>query len=209
MNNNVSLPWHQAVKNNKLLAIIAVSEAVCIVILALAIAVMLPLKEKDPVYVEFSSGGNNFVRITKAGENISSNALLVTYFLRKYVIDRETVDKTTEQVRYARIAASSAPELYKRFQSVYGDEKKGLYYKEGFKRAVTIVRDDALGVGIHQIEIKTADTDGDNRENIKRGEWVITMRYSFAEQKIGFDERLNNPIGLLVTEYTITARKKS
>jgi len=211
-----SLPWQQAIRNNRLLTIVVTVESACIVILGIAIAIMLPLKEKIPVYVEFSSGGNNFVRVSKAGEELQSNLLLLSFFLRKYVIDRETIDKTTESVRYARIAAQSSKEIAKQFQDIYGDKNKGLYYKIGFKRSVRIIRDDALVFGkkvlgrdggIHQIEIETADT-MDNFKSVKKTEWVVTLKYVFSAQKdIVFEERFQNPLGIVVMEYTITARK--
>ncbi len=203
-NNNISLPWLQAIRNNKILMIIAISEAVCIVLLVLAIIIMMPLKEKIPVYVEFSSSGNNFVKIAKANEDITSNEILKSYLLCKYVIDRETVDRITEQKRYQNIAASSSSKLYEQFKSVYGDEKTGLYYKEGFKRAVMIIRDYSLAFGVHRVEIQTTDTD--QYSNVKISKWIINIKYKFADQEnIKYDDRFFNPLGLLVTEYTITA----
>ncbi|MBW1615595.1 MAG: hypothetical protein JRJ49_03480 [Deltaproteobacteria bacterium] len=208
MSDNISLPWAQAIKNNWILMIIAISEAVCILLLSIAIIVITPLKTIEPIYVEFSSSGNNFVKIAKANENIQNNDLLLSYFLRRYVIDRETVDKTTEPIRYQRIGASSTKDLYAQFQAIYGNKETSLYYKKGFKRAVAIIRDNKLAKGIHQIEIETTDTDQFN--NIKKADWIITIKYKFVEQKnIAFDDRLLNPAGLLIKEYTITARKKS
>ncbi len=208
MSDNISLPWQQAIKNNRILMIIAVSEAACILLLTIAIIIITPLKTIEPVYVEFSSSGNNFVRIAKANENIQNNDLLLSYFLRRYVIDRETVDKTTEQLRYERVGAYSTEELHAKFKRIYGNKETSLYYKKGFKRAVTIIRDNKLAKGIHQIEIETTDTDQYN--NVKKANWIITIKCEFAGQKnIAFDERLLNPAGLLVKEYTITARKKS
>lgn len=188
--------------------------AVLVVVFALALIGMVawhvthPVKEKEPVYIEFMAAGDNFVRLTAAGEDIRANAVLVAREIRNYVRDRETVDKTTEGDRFPRVMALSGDGVAKRFKEA-NTGNDALWKRPGFKRVVKVTRDTSLGAGIHQVEFTTEDRMAEfpNDPPSVRS-WIATMRYEFKDQKVSHDRGLLNPMGLVFEEYTITMRSQ-
>lgn len=167
-----------------------------------------PIVQKEPVYIEFMAAGDNFVRLSAAGEDIRANAPLVAREIRNYVRDRETVDKTTEGDRFPRVMALSGDQVAKRFKEL-NSTPDALWKRPGFKRTVKVTRDTSLGQGIHQVEFTTEDRMAEypNDPPSVRS-WVATMRYDFKDQKVAYDKGLLNPMGLVFDEYTINMRSQ-
>lgn len=200
-------PWLQAMKTNRLLSGIVVFQLLVIAALGFSISALFPLKEIVPVIVEFQSGGNNFVVLAKAGEELSANLGVITREIRQYVVYRERVDKVTESdIRYPFVFGLSSPEVANTFKEVYGNTESGLFFKKGFKRDVVIKRDTPLARGIHQVSFITIDTI-DGKEGEIKNEWVATIGYKFEEQEVSFEEKLLNPLGMVIEEYTLSRRR--
>ncbi|WP_022669446.1 VirB8/TrbF family protein [Desulfospira joergensenii] len=211
---NPSIPWLQAVTNNRILLFVVVVLGLVVAGQGVALTLLFPLKTIEPVYVEFQHSTNSFVVVERAGRNIRANQALISMFLRSYVSCRETVDKVTEAPRYEHVIAYSNPQVTKVFKELYGNKDKSLYYQEGKKRSVHIISDTPLGANIHQVMMETTDTtDGvdknhDGQADPLRQEWIITMRYAFYDQHVVLDPRKNgvhliNPTGMQIEEYSI------
>lgn len=196
--------YQQALKNNRLLTHLLLGLLGVVIVLVIGIVSLFPLKSKEFHLYEFSNAGNNFIRITKVGEEIKNRPLLIAYFLRAYVQAREPLNKVDETERYAVVRAMSSDKVFAAFRATYGNKSSPLY-KEGFKRGIEITRDGAVDVGIHQIEFKTKDsTDGIKGENTQ--EWFANIAYTFDAQAVSFDQQFFNPIGMVITEYTLSSR---
>lgn len=209
----INAPWIKCGQMVRTLSWLLVVSWVVIVALAVALTTVFPLKTVKTRYVEFESGGNNFVRILPAGQDIRANSALLSVTLRRYVVDRETVDKITEPHRYTVVHAMSNDSVWERFKTVYGNPQTGLYYRKGFKRSIVIVQDSDLGAGVHQVEFLTYDTqDGRPIRTNKAGkpvpgDWIATIAYEYDEQAVDYKDRLLNPTGLIVTQYSLARRK--
>jgi len=204
--------YKQSITNNTLLTRVVMGLSVVVVLLAVAIIMMMPLKEIQLEIVEFYADTNRFVKISKAGDDLTTNEVLIGKLLRTFVKDRETIDKQTESDRYARVFAMSSADLQQKFRSTYGD-KKSLFYRRNFKRSIKIIRDDSLTRGIHQVEFETSDSMDDKpgtSEAIgkpKVNYWVATISYHFESQEKTYEEALFNPVGIIVHEYSLSKRK--
>lgn len=201
----VSLPWLTAQKAARVLAWVVVFQT--LVIAGLTVWHQLnPLTVREPVYVEFQTSGNMVARIERVPESIARSAVVVGSETRRFVVDRETVDRTTESERYPRVYAMSDALLAKQFRDTYGGVNS-LLKRDGFKRAVQVVRDSALGEGIHQVEIVTTDSERPGTSPVVQ-EWIVTMTYEFRTEAKSYEQGLLNPMGFTVIEYTITKRNK-
>lgn len=201
-------PYLQAARNAKIMGRCLLGAFLCIFALCILIAVLLPLKEKEIVVVEFKNGTNNVVVLEKADKNLQANDKLLSSMLRIYVSDRESVDKITEaSIRYPRVRDMSSNEVWMQFHSVYGNAEVGPFFQKGLKRAIQIITDAKLADGIHQIEFQRTDQiDGQPGEAVSK--WVATIRYVFVDRKVTEAEALRNPMGLIVTEYSVKARQE-
>lgn len=201
-------PWIEAAKYLRMLGRGFIVSILLNVALAVAIVCMLPLKEKEIVVVEFKKTGDNVVILEKADRNLQGNQKLISATLRMYVNDRESVDKVTEQaIRYPRVRDMSNDTVWDYFQKAYSNPEVGPFFQKGLKRAIEITSDSRLADGIHQVEFKRIDTlDGQQGEAVTK--WVAVLRYGFSDRKVSEAEALRNPIGLIVTEYSIKARQE-
>lgn len=202
---NIPLAAHiKAVFLVRVLTAIVIAEGILVFGLGISLATLFPLKEKVPVYVEFQSGGNNFVRIARAGEDLTNNQALVALMLRKYVMDRETVNKIDEKQRYAQVFSMSTEGTADTFRKLYGG-KDALVHQPGRKREVIIERDTALDYGISQVAFRTIDTnESKSSQEPVVNKWVATIAYDFYPQLVNIDNKHLNPMGLFVTEYTLS-----
>lgn len=199
----VSLPWLTAQKAARVLGWVVVAQT--LVIAGLAIWHQLnPVTIKEPVYIEFQSSGNTVATIDRVPDSMARSGLVIGAETRRYVVDRETVDRTTETDRYPRIFAMSDSALAKQFREIYGGPVS-LFKRDGFKRAVRVVRDSPLGEGIHQVEIVTSDTERPGFAPVVQ-EWIVTMTYEFRAEAKSYEQGLLNPLGFTVLEYTISKR---
>ena len=173
---------------------------------------LFPLVRTEPMYVEFQSGGNNFVRVVRTDAIQSRLSVLISVALRKYLVDRETIDRITESARYQRVVHQSNDETEVKFRAGYSGKNSFLDI-ESFHRTVMIKRDNALTNDIHQIEFETHDY-YENRDNFAEGgvhrpfvkEWIATMRYRLVDEHVAYDEQHLNPLGLYVVNYDLTQR---
>ncbi|BCT69599.1 type IV secretion system protein [Nitrosospira sp. NRS527] len=198
-----SIPWITAQRAAAMLGWVSIILAAGLVGMVIW-HVTHPVTVTEPVYIEFQTSGNTVARIERISDSITRRAVVVGAESRRFVVDRETVDKVSESVRYPRVFAMSGPELAAAFKDQYGG-KEALLHREGFKREVEVTRDSTLGDGIHQVEIITRDTDKINPTPLVQ-HWVVTLTYEFHEQQKSYEEGLLNPLGFIVREYTIARR---
>lgn len=217
----------QAIRNNVILSWLLLA-LIIVIVAQSAFHQLNPNIIKEPIYVEFRSGSNNFVMVARAGEKVRENNVLVEASIRRYLVDRERVDKVTEELRYRRVMAMSDDRVGEAFRTKYGADNSP-FKTRGQKRNIEIMRAEKLVPGIFQVEYTVEDTFGEsqrsftgNKEeptgdvkhsrfrdaNRTKAEWVATIAYVFREQSVTYDEMLMNPLGLFITNFSLTRRKK-
>lgn len=209
----LNIPWWQALRLNRILALIICGLILVIIALAFALAALAPLKTVETVYVEFQSSGNNFVRLLPAGGDMRNNRALIGYFLRRYVSDREQVDHQTEKdIRYPRVAAMSSRDELSLFKTIYMDKENSPFYTLE-KREIEILLDVPVvdyvsgQTGIHRIDFKTIDRALGKKDPVVQ-EWSATITYAFGAQYVAHEEAILNPAGLYVGKYVVSKRAR-
>lgn len=202
---NASIPWIRAAKLNKILTVCLIGAMACIGALSISMSTLFPLKTTELMILEMKSEDENFVVLHRAGENLRANMPLVGKFLRAYVVDREKVDKVTEQVRYRQVAAMSSKAVKKNFRTFVEDKKISPYLRPNLKRRIENVRDVPIAKGIHKITFERVDTyDHRPGQDPKVTSWEAVIHYKFLDQKVQYSKTRMNPLGLFVIEYTLT-----
>jgi type IV secretory pathway component VirB8 len=179
-----------------------------LMLLTVGVAVsLLPLKTVETRYVEFQTGGNNFVSIADANSDLSANDALISMLLRKYVVDRETINQIDEKERYQAVYAMSTEETATEFKKFYGGDN-ALIYKEGFRRKIVLGPTTRLAKNIVVIDFQTTDTNVQKPEQAPvTKEWQATIKYGFAAQQVKEDQKELNPIGIFVMNYQPSPRR--
>lgn len=200
------LPWVQTSRNNETLRMAFWLSCLVIIVLAAVIAVLIQTRqEKEYVFVEFPQPGNHLVRIAAAGRDISSNEVLTSATIRTYVYERELIDRQTEGERYTRVRAKSSPAVWNSFEKT---QRPLLEKFPGLTRQVIIhsdrrISDNAFDVAysvIDRIDGKVDPTTGKPWE--RRTNFEATITYNFAAQETTYEQRYDNPTGLLIEKWT-------
>lgn len=190
----------------RVLRTVALSELGVIAALVVLIFLLFPLKEKDLIVLDIIDGQDDVVEVHRAGKDVTVNHLLHIAYLRKYIIARETIDKSTEgAIRYPVVKAMSSQKVFQIFQTLI-EHPQSLYHKKGFMRSIAIKRHEIMQPGYAQIEFETTEWIEDDPRKIRRY-FVATLQYTFMAQKTPEKLTLNNPIGLIITTFNASERE--
>jgi len=202
------VPFLRLISMNRVLGWITFGLIGAIIALVIGILSLFPLKEKELVIVQLDPANNSRYILAKANEALQSNEALISSMIRTYVNDRETVDKITEADRYARVQAMSKDTVFRAFETVYANKDISPLFQEGLKRSIQITNDRALAEGIHQVEFTRVDTHERTPSPQVATKWVAMLKYGFADRKGTIEDKLLNPLGLFVVEYSLTKRQE-
>jgi type IV secretory pathway component VirB8 len=194
--------------NNILLTRVVATLTIIVIAEAIAIISLFPLKDTKVKVVEFIDGASNFVRVTEPSATIQGDAILIDYFVKKYIVDRESWDHITEEERLPYIRAVSSDKVWNDMRALFTNPKSP-HMRNDFKRAVRILRVSSVTQSIRQVEFETTDTygAGNTSQRAETAIWIATLKMSFAARSSTYDEADLNPLGLVVEEYSIAKRK--
>ena len=183
---------------------------------AIGYHLLLPLKKIEPVYIALDMSSKDFVYKMIPLETLEGRESLAKYFLRNYVVARETVDRITEHDRVRQVLAMSTGSVFKSFENLMTNSRNGLYTIEGFKREIKVIRDAPVARKgadylIHEVEFITLDTNEKKFPGqVEENQWNVKIAYRFVPQKVQAEENggLLNPAGIQVLEYTVSKREE-
>lgn len=185
-----------------LLIFVVVCESVVIVSL-------FPLKSTELVVYEFKDNSKNFVKVHAANQPLQANDVLLQLFMEEYVINRETVDRVSESLRYRRVMAMNTSDENARFKANYGGPNAPINQK-GFNRDIEIKRSTRLAKNFYQVEFSTRDwwdaQEGPKKQPEVNNEWVATFEFKFEPQVVSMAEATFNPLGIFVSRYALSKR---
>lgn len=200
--------YRQAIRDKKVLLTGLIIEFAVIVVLVILIISLFPLKEKEVHYTIMEDATDKIVTTIKPGATFTGDQLLVDYFVKDYVRERETwngiKDADAERYRYTR-TASSRKVLEKMNAALNHFMERS--QKNDFKRGVKIVRVSTLTPTIKQVEFETFDEElRSGRLEKSTRNWIATLKISFGDRKIPYEFKDVNPLHLVVEEYSIEPR---
>ncbi|MBN8828957.1 MAG: hypothetical protein J0H68_09650 [Sphingobacteriia bacterium] len=188
-------------KNNKLLTVLLGFAFLVILVLGLVIAAYKP----KPLFVILSDTDSVAFKVMPSIEEQGDNErnLTIKYFLRKYVQNRHGIEGFNKDIqRVAFLKTYSDPELLKSAAKEYNDYINKL---SNYKRKVVIKSATLLSNNTAVIDFDTIDV-SPNEKRISKS-WKAEIGFELQGERIVTHERADsNPIGLLITSYTIEAK---
>jgi type IV secretory pathway component VirB8 len=183
------------------------------IIQAVAITQLLPLYKVVPVFVTFSDRADQVVRIEPPSGRIPSINLLVEQNVRDYITFRNSVSADANETveRWgSRVRIMSTEDVYQAFlretNPVYTELRNN-----NFTRTITIRAVLQTQPGFYQVEFDTYDRrqgTGLTDTNETRTTWVAQMRVTLMPRNVAFEQRMLNPLGFTVVNYSV-ARKRT
>lgn len=184
--------------------IVASVAAAIALLLAIAFAILLPLKTTEPYTLLVDRQTGHVETLAPLDEQtIAPDAALTRAMLAQYVIARESYDYASLQRDYRRVALWSAGDVRTAYQRLMQpDNPAGPI--ETYGRDTTV-----------QVEIKSVSSLSANKSLVRfvtarsdRGgigqdiqHWAAVIDYRFVKGEMSADDRLLNPLGFQVTRY--------
>lgn len=212
--------------------LVAVISGLLNVAMVMLIITLFPLQKVIPFLVTFKSQDSQVVKVEPLEADAQSMRYASEDSIRQYVTMRHKVvpDFNIMNEQWgpkSRIAAQTATAAYQDFRKASDDELKQLV-SQNYTRDVQINSVTRLPDGTWQVAFTTVDHSagqvlpappsggfsagiGASNQGIvqpgeSRQEWVATMRIAYQPQRVRFSDRLLNPLGFTVTDYSVTRR---
>ena len=229
-------PSHQRAIERTLRAVtfVAVVSGLINVAQIMLLITLLPLQKVVPFMVTFKNQDNQVVRIEPLEVDAKSLRFATEDSVRQYVVQRHkaTPDFAVMNAQWgprSRIAAQTSLENYQKFRAAADSELKELVSRN-YSRDVQINTVSLLpgSEGIWQVSFTTIDrsagqvipapstgtfgtstsvsTPGIVQQGESRQEWVATLRVDYQPKRVQFNDRLLNPLGFTVIDYSVTRR---
>jgi type IV secretion system protein VirB8 len=181
---------------------VASAEFALIVMLAVAILVMLPLKTTDVRLVRVDSSTGIVDQVVKLADSKETyDEAMTKFFLRRVVALRETYTRAQLQNDYDQSVLFTAPNARGQLKADFSfDNPNGPYkrYGELGTASVQIVAIAFVAKNIAQVRYVRTDRKGGAES---QSHWVATVEFRYVSQPAGEEARGINPLGFQVTNY--------
>jgi type IV secretion system protein VirB8 len=192
---------------------------------------LFPLQKVVPFMVTFRDKQDQVVKIEPLQADDQTMRYATEDSIRQYVTERHKVtpDYAIMNAQWgpkSHIAAQTTIDAYQKFRATSDNELKQLV-SQNYTRNVQINSVTLLQDGTWQVDFTTVDHSagqaipaptagsfsagdpnaaglvqpGESRQN-----WVASLRVEFQPQRVQFNQRLLNPLGFTVTDYSVTRR---
>lgn len=192
-------------------AIVVAISLCCNIVLLLAIAQVIPLFRVEPYLLSFQSKEEQVYNIIPYKDDLLANKSITEAFVRSYVLQRSSIvnDLSEMEIRWmpgGPIQEMSSPVVYDEFVNKTAKRAMELVRQRGLERSINIVTVNELGHGLWQVEYETKDMyPSSNTPDINY--WTASLRVTYRQKSVKFNDRLNNPIGFTVIRYSLMRNK--
>jgi len=182
---------------------VAGAATVVALILALALALLVPLKRTEPyvVTVDRQTGAVETARpLAKGG--LSENEAVVEAQLASYVRSRETFDSTDLAQQYRRTQLLSAPDVAAAYVAQMAANNPASPLRtlaRGDTAAVKVKSISLIGPGAALVRFDTARTS--QGRVAPPQSWAAAVAFGFNGRALRSEDRFDNPLGFQVTRY--------
>ncbi len=191
-------------------AIITAISLCCNIVLLLAITQVLPLYRVEPFLLTFQNKEEQVYNI-KQIEGMEDENAITEVFVREYVLLRSTFERDVPEMESRWMPGSMLQDMSS--QAVYDDFLKNtakpaleIIQKRNLERKVRILTVNELGRGLWQVEYETQDMYPESKSP-DINYWTASLRIAYRPKTVKYGERLKNPVGFTVLQYSLTYNK--
>ena len=172
--------------------------------LAVALAMLMPLKRVEPVMLLVDRQTGHVERVDPdSARMLTADEALTQSLLAQYVIAREQFDRATAQAGYRRVglwSAGSARSNYLRFMPASNPSSPFNIYKPGTVVQVRVKSVSKVAPNVALVRFGSRLVDETARPGIEMP-MIATVRFRYVDAAMSFEDRLINPLGFQVTSY--------
>lgn len=193
------------IKRSRSLAWIVAGIAIAAVVLeAVALASLAPLKRVEPytILVDRQTGYTQMLKGDGVAR-ITADDALTQSMLAQYVIARESFDITTVAGDYRKVGLWSAETARSGYVAAMQSDNPASPFRRLPRTSIVATRIKSvskLGPATALVRFDTERLDQGQQSAVSEP-WVAVLRYRFARAPMSLDDRLINPLGFQVTQY--------
>lgn len=192
-------------------AIVAAISFCCNIVLLLAIAQVIPLYRVEPFLLTFQNKEEQVYNIQPVSRTMEDEKEITEVFVREYVLLRSSFNRDVQEVEArwmpgGMIQEMSDPVVYEDFVKGTANRALNLIRTRQMERDVRIMTANELGSGIWQVEYETRDMYPDSAAP-EVNYWTASLKIEYRHKSVKYKERLKNPIGFTVVNYSLTYNK--
>lgn len=195
-------------------AIVFAVSLCCNLILTYVIMTIIPLYRVEPYLFSFADKGEQIYHIEQV-QKIYDYKYLTEIFVREYILLRNTFvnDEGEMKERWepgSNLQEMSSANVYKEFREKMALKAMELIRQHNLTRNIRIVSATEVGPKNRgmgwQVEFRVEDMTPE-KETPQVSVWVANLTIRYVSKKVRFGERLKNPLGFTVVEYSQVERK--
>ncbi len=191
-------------------AIVTAISLCCNLILIIAITQVIPLYRVEPFLLTFQNKQEQVYSIQQV-QGMEDEKAITEVFVREYVLLRSAFDRDIPEMESRWMPGGPVQEMSS--AAVYDDFIKNtaqraleLIRTRNLQRNVRILTVNEIGIGLWQVEYETQDMYPDSATP-DVNYWTASLRITYRAKTVKYGERLKNPIGFTVTQYSLTYNK--
>jgi len=191
-------------------AVIMAISMCCNLVLILAIGQLVPLYRVEPFLLTFENKQEQVYDVQPLSTMMDQKAI-TEVFVREYVLLRSAFVNDVKEMEARWMPGSSlqemsSPLVYQAFLDKTAKRALDIIRTKGLIRVVRIMTINELGRGLWQVEYETRDMYPDSTSP-QIDYWTASLRVTYRKKTVKYGERLNNPIGFTVTDYSLLHNK--
>lgn len=192
-------------------AIITAVSLCCNIILLLAISQVIPLYRVEPFLLTFQNKEEQVYNIQPVTRRMEDQREITEVFVREYVLLRSSFNRNIPEVEArwmpgGMIQEMSSAAVYEDFIKNTANRALELIRTRQMIRDVRIMTVNELGNGIWQVEYETRDMYPNSRTP-EINYWTASLKIEYRNKRVKYRERLKNPVGFTIVNYSLTYNK--
>lgn len=191
-------------------AIVTALSICCNIVLLLAIGQVIPLYRVEPFLLTFQNQEEQVYNIQPVA-GLEDEKAITEVFVREYVLLRSAFTRNISEMETRWMPGGMVQEMSS--QVVYDDFLKNtarpaleIIRKRNLERKVRILTVNELGRGLWQVEYETQDMYPES-VSPEINYWTASMKINYRYKTVKYGERLKNPVGFTVVQYSLTYNK--
>ncbi len=192
-------------------AMITAISLCCNIVLLLAVSQVIPLHRVEPFLLTFQDKEEQVYNIQPFATSVIEEKDITEVFVREYVLLRSSFNRDIPEVEArwmpgGMLQEMSSPAVYQDFIKNTANRAIELIRTKRMIRDVRIMTVNELGSGIWQVEYETRDMYPDSRTPTINY-WTASLKVQYINKRVKYKERLKNPVGFTVVNYSLTFNK--
>ncbi|MGT0058081.1 VirB8/TrbF family protein [Helicobacter pylori] len=194
-------------KNTQMAYRLAIGGLIGVISLSVALAFLMPLKQIEPYFIDFSNSDKHFAVVQRADTKVDYGEAFLRNLVGSYIMSRETINHIDDKIRLNEtIREQSSEEVWETLEQLVSG-KGSIYSNSNMDREIKIINISIYKQGKQQ-NIAVADIVAkvfDQGYLISEKRYRVSLIYHFKPLiQFDYSSMPKNPTGFIVDKYSLS-----